>query len=184
MRHVLKPHPDSRCSAAARVEVEIARPRDDSLVLSYIVTGKMSDIRMPHATTAARSDELWRHTCFEAFVRASSGAEYYEFNFAPSTQWAAYRFSSYRSGMCVAAEISAPPIEAQSSPDRYTLQVSLELNRLSELPRNASWLLGLSVLIEDTSGRMSYWALVHPPGKPDFHHADCFAHEFSPVVQP
>jgi hypothetical protein len=86
--------------------------------------------------------------------------------------------------MCVAAEISAPPIEAQSSPDRYTLQVSLELNRLSELPRNASWLLGLSVLIEDTSGCMSYWALVHPPGKPDFHHVDCFAHEFSPVVQP
>ncbi|MGB2596500.1 MAG: hypothetical protein WBC87_16425, partial [Pseudolabrys sp.] len=90
MRHVLKPHPDSRCLVAAHVEVEIARPRADSLVLSYIVTGKMSDIRMPPATTAARSDELWRHTCFEAFVRASSGAEYYEVNVAPSTQWAAY----------------------------------------------------------------------------------------------
>ena len=184
MRQSLKLHPDSHCSAAAHIEVGVARPHADSLVLSYIVTGNMSDLRMPPVMAAARSDELWRHTCFEAFVRASSGTEYYEFNFAPSTQWAAYRFSSYRSGMCVAAEISAPPIEAQSSPDRYTLQVSLELNRLSELPRNASWLLGLSVLIEDTSGCMSYWASVHPPGKPYFHHVDCFAHEFSPVVQP
>ncbi|MGA7532761.1 MAG: hypothetical protein WBW27_12825, partial [Pseudolabrys sp.] len=113
---------------AAHVEVEIARPRADSLVLSYIVTGRMSEIRMPHATTAARSDELWRHTCFEAFVRASSGAEYYEFNFAPSTHWAAYRFSGYRSGMSVATEIGAPPIDVRSSPHSYTLQTSLELD--------------------------------------------------------
>src|SRR4029077_19472426 len=119
MRHVLKPHPDSRCLVAAHVEVEIARPRADSLVLSYIVTGRMSEIRMPHATTAARSDELWRHTCFEAFVPALSGAEYYEFNFAPSTQWAAYRFSGYRSGMSVATEIGAPPIDVRSSPHSY-----------------------------------------------------------------
>jgi len=184
MRQSLTLHPNSVCFPAACIEVEVARPHADRLALSYFLTGNMNDIRMPPVMPAERSDELWRHTCFEAFVRASSGVGYYEFNFAPSTQWAAYRFSSYRSGMCVAAEISAPPIEAQSSPDRYTLQVSLELNRLSELPRNASWLLGLSVLIEDTSGCMSYWALVHPPGKPDFHHADCFAHEFSPVVQP
>ena len=184
MRQLLRLHPDSRCFAAAHVEVEVARPRADSLVLSYIVTGRMSDIRMPPVMPAARSDELWRHTCFEAFVRASSGAEYYEFNFAPSTQWAAYRFSGYRSGMRVAAEISAPPIEVRSSPDCYTLQASLELDRLSDLPRKASWRLGLSALIEETSGHKSYWALAHPPGKPDFHHADCFAHEFSPAVQP
>ena len=184
MRQLLILHPDSRCFAVAQIEVGVARPRADSLVLSYIVTGKMSNVRMPPAMAAARSDELWRHTCFEAFVRASSGAEYYEFNFAPSTQWAAYRFSGYRSGMHVADEISALPIEVRSSADRYTLQASLELDRLSGLPRKSSWRLGLAALIEDTSGRKSYWALAHPPGKPDFHHADCFAHEFSPVVQP
>jgi hypothetical protein len=183
MRQLLILHPDSPCFAVAKIEVGVARPSADSLVLSYILTGKMSNVRMPPAMAATRSDELWRHTCFEAFVRASSGAEYYEFNFAPSTQWAAYRFSSYRSGMRVAAEISAPPIEVRSSPDCYTLQASLELDRLSGLPRKALWRLGLATLIEDTSGRKSYWALAHPPGKPDFHHTDCFAHEFSPVVQ-
>jgi hypothetical protein len=183
MRHSLKLHPDSRCFAPAHIEVGVARPRADSLVLSYIVTGKISDVRMPPIMPAARSDELWRHTCFEAFVCASSGSEYYEFNFAPSTQWAAYQFSSYRSGMRVAAEISAPPIEVRSGPDCYTLQASLELDRLSALPRKVAWYLGLSALIEDTRGRKCYWALAHPSGKPDFHHADCFAYELYPTVQ-
>ena len=179
MRQLLRLHPDSRCVAAAHIEVEVARPHADSLALSYLVTGKMSEVRMPPVMAAARSDELWRHTCFEAFVCASSGAEYYEFNFAPSTQWAAYRFSSYRSGMRVANEISAPRIEVQSSPECYTLQASLELDWLSSLPPGARWRLGLSALIEETSGRRSYWALAHPPGKADFHHSDCFAHELS-----
>src|SRR5882757_2800870 len=150
MRRLLRRHPDSLCFAAAGIEVAVARPRAASLVLSYVVTGEMSDVRIPPVSEAARSDDLWRHTCFEAFVRASSGDEYYEFNFAPSTQWAAYRFSSYRSGMCVAVEISTAPIEVRSSPNCYTLQASLELDRLSALPRNALWRLGLSALIEDT----------------------------------
>ena len=112
-------------------------------------------------------------------MRASPGGGYYEFNFAPSTQWAAYRFSSYRTGMSVATEISAPRIEVQSSPERYTLQAFLEWDRLPGLPPDAAWRLGLSALIEETSGRRSYWALAHPPGKADFHHSDCFAYELS-----
>jgi len=182
MRHSLKLHPDSRSVAAARVEVAVSRPRADRLVLSYVVIGQISDIRLPPVGPAARTDELWQHTCFEAFVRAASGLSYYEFNFAPSTEWAAYRFDSYRSGMCVAAEIGAPAIEVRSGPDSYTLQAALALDRLPDLPPEASWRLGLSALIEDRSGGKSYWALAHPPGKPDFHHADCFALEFSPAV--
>ncbi len=141
MRLVLKLHPDSLCTAATRVEVDVARPRPGGLLLSYVVTGKIGELRLPPVAAAARTDELWRHTCFEAFVR-TSGAPYYEFNFAPSTQWAAYRFSGYRSGMRVATEIGAPRIELRSAPECYTLQASLELDRLSDLPRDAAWRLG------------------------------------------
>jgi hypothetical protein len=180
MRRLLKRHSDSPCFSVAGAEVEISRPGANSLVLLYTLTGNMGDIRIPPVVSTARSDELWQHTCFEAFVRASSGAEYYEFNFAPSTQWAAYRFSSYRSGMRVAAEISAPSIKVQSKPDCFTLQASLDLNQLSSLPREVLWRLGLSALVEDMNDQKSYWALAYPPGKPDFHHLDCFAYELSP----
>jgi hypothetical protein len=183
MYELLKPHPASNCFAAARIEVEIAQPRVDSLMLSYTVTGKMSNMRLPPVMNASRSDNLWQHTCFEVFVRASSGAEYYEFNFSPSTQWAAYRFTGYRSGMSP-VEIGAPAIEVRSSSDCLALQALLELKGLSALPRNNPWRLGLSAVIEDANGGKSYWALTHPPGSPDFHQPDCFTHEFFPSVRP
>jgi hypothetical protein len=175
MRESLRLHPDSLCVAATHVEAEIACPRRGSLVLSYFVSGRISNLCMPPIVAAARADELWRHTCFEAFVRSSAGPAYYEFNFAPSTQWAAYRFSGYRSGMRVATEIGAPLIDVQSSAEGYTLQAELELDWLS----SPSWRLGLAAVLEETSGRKSYWALAHPPGKADFHHADCFTLELS-----
>jgi hypothetical protein len=177
MRQALKCHPDSRCTAAARIEVEVARRQPGSLVLCYVVTGKMRGLRMPTVTAPARTDGLWRHTCFEAFVRASPSAAYYEFNFAPSMQWAAYGFGGYRSGMRVASGIGAPGFEVESSEECYRLRVSPELDRLPGLPGDAAWRLGLSAVIEETSGRKSYWALAHPPGKADFHHSDCFALE-------
>lgn len=184
MRQALKLHPDSRCSAATQIEVEVARPRPGNLLLHYFVTGKISDLRLPPVTVPTRSDELWRHTCFEAFVRAAPGAAYYEFNFAPSMHWAAYRFSGTRSGMSVAREISAPGVEVQSNGACTELQAALELDRLPGLPSDAVWRLGLAAVIEETSGRKSYWALAHPPGKADFHHSDCFAHELPAAWRP
>src|SRR5262249_36502234 len=85
-----------------------ARRRGGGVVCSYCVTGRPGDLGIPPITSATRADELWRTTCFEAFVRTSASSGYYEFNFAPSTQWAAYEFSRYRSGMRAATDIAAP----------------------------------------------------------------------------
>ncbi len=184
MRATLKPHPDSPCPAVARIHAEVARPRPGALALCYAVTGKMSDLRMPPVTASTRADGLWRHACFEAFVRASPGAAYYEFNFSPSTQWAAYGFGGYRSGMRAARETGAPRFEVESSAEPYRLRVSLDLDRLPGLPSGGAWRLGLSAVMEETSGRQSYWALAHPPGKADFHHLDCFALELPAACPP
>jgi hypothetical protein len=181
MRQALKPHPDSPRSAATRIEVEIARPHPGSLILRYFLAGKINDLRMPPETAPTRAHELWQQTCFEAFVRASASTAYYEFNFSPSMQWAAYCFSAYRRKMSVANDVCAPRIEVQSSGEFYRLQASLELDGISNLPSEALWRLGLSAVIEETSGRKSFWALAHPPGKPDFHHSDCFAYELPPA---
>ncbi|HEY4940715.1 MAG TPA: DOMON-like domain-containing protein [Rhizomicrobium sp.] len=172
-------HPDSHSGAATKVEVDVGRPHAGSLTLHYFVTGTISDLRLPPVTAPARADELWRHTCFEAFVRAPRSAAYHEFNFAPSTQWAAYRFGGYRSGMAVANAVSTPRFETRSDGTGYELQIALELDGVADLPSDAPWQLGLSAVIEDASGAKSYWALAHPPGRADFHHADCFALELA-----
>jgi hypothetical protein len=170
-RRALRLHPDSRCAAVTRIEVQIARPSTGALVLSYVVTGTIGDLRLPPPAAPMRADELWRHTCFEAFARASPSEAYHEFNFAPSTQWAAYRFDSYRTGRRVAAEIGTPRVEVETGAARYALQASLELGL-------AAWRLGLAAVIEEANGNKSYWALKHPRGQPDFHHSDCFALNF------
>jgi hypothetical protein len=181
---MLKLHPDSRCLAATRIDVDVARPGPGNLVLRYVVTGKTSVLRLPPLAAPARKDELWQHTCFEAFVGASASTAYYEFNFAPSMEWAVYRFSGYRREMSVANEAGAPRIDVQSSGARYQLQASLALDRLPGLPSDAVWCLGLSAVIEESGGRKSYWALAHPPGKPDFHHSDCLAIELPAAWRP
>jgi len=177
MRQALTLHPDSRCDAVTGIEVEAARPRPAALAVRYFATGAIAGLRLPPVTAPARTDELWRHTCFEVFVRAPPRDAYYEFNFAPSRQWAGYRFSGYRRGVSIAAAITTPRIDVQSNAEHYELEVSLALGPLPDLPDDVSWLLGLSAVIEELGGRKSYWALAHPPGKPDFHHMDCFALE-------
>jgi hypothetical protein len=175
MRQALKLHPISQCTAVTQIHVDVTRPRPGALVLHYVVTGRMRELRMPPATAPARAGELWRHTCFEAFVRRSPGSAYYEFNFAPSTQWAAYLFDDYRLGMSATGETSAIRIETRSNAEEFRLQASLEVARLQGFPEEGR--LGLSAVIEETSGRKSYWALAHPPGKANFHHSACFAVE-------
>ncbi len=172
MRLALKRHPDTRCDAVTAIGVDVARPRTGALVLSYEAIGNIDGLHLPLVTAPTRTDELWRHTCFEVFIRPAVAATYFEFNFAPSTQWAAYRFDDYRSSMHT-AEIGAPRVEIKSSPGFFTLRAALELESFPLDP----WRLGLSAVIEESSGRLSYWALAHPSGKPDFHHADCFACE-------
>jgi hypothetical protein len=169
MRQSLKRFPDSHGDAVTAIAVDATWLRVGVLLLSYEVTGDMDELRLPAIGATVRADELWRHTCFEAFVRPGTSPAYFEFNFAPSTQWASYEFDGYRSGMR-AADIAAPRIDIQVAPARLNLQATLELGALPPGP----WRLGLSAVIEEANGRLSYWALAHPAGRPDFHDADCF----------
>jgi hypothetical protein len=59
------------------------------------------------------------------------------------------------------------------------MQASLEMDQMLVLRVDRAWRIGLAAVIEETSGRKSYWALAHPLGKADFHHSDSFALEFS-----
>jgi hypothetical protein len=174
MRQVLHVHPDFPSAAVSRVEVDIVRHLG-SVELQYRVTGQTNALRLPPFVTSARTDELWKSTCFEAFIRPAPADAYFEFNFAPSTQWAAYGFTGTREGMHN-ADASPDRIKAERTADLYTLDVSLDLTRIPALS-DTPWHLNLTAVIEETDGRKSYWALAHPNGKPDFHLPDCFVLE-------
>ena len=184
MRRSLTLHPDSTCTVVTGIEVEAARTDRNLLTLRYALTGKIDALKLPSMVSPTRSDELWRTTCFEAFLRTADSAAYYELNFAPSTEWAAYRFSDYREGMAVATVVETPRIELRTTDAIFELQASLSLHDLPGLPSDRPWHLGLSAVIEEANGQLSYWALAHPPGKPNFHHSDCFAWVLPVAGQP
>jgi hypothetical protein len=55
------------------------------------------------------------------------------------------------------------------------LCATLALARLSPAYADAPLVMGVSAVIVARDGSRSYWALVHPAEKPDFHHPDAFA---------
>ena len=169
----LVPHPDFAAGAVTRIEVDASRPGPTTLALTYVVTGDIAALALPPPAPPARTDELWRHTCLEVFIRPEGGEAYLEFNLAPSTRWAAYAFSGYREGMAP-ADVPAPDITAEATPAALRLRATLH-----GLPPGPCRL-AVSAVIEAIDGRKSYWALAHPTGRPDFHHAAGFVLDSPP----
>jgi hypothetical protein len=174
MRYALKKHPDSPCEAVSQISVEPTRLRGGQMKLHYAVELATSGLLIPPPAAPERKDELWRHTCLEVFIRAGTGDNYTEFNFSPSTEWAAYRFRNQRSGMRNIEEIDTPLIEVGVA-RALEMYVTLDLSRIPDLPAAEPWRVGVSAIIEETSERKSFWALAHAPDKPDFHHPNSFA---------
>ncbi len=172
MRWMLKPHPDSRPGAITGVAAELGRLSGVQLRVRYAVSGAIDELLVPAPADPERADQLWRSTCFEVFAQQAGAEGYDEFNFSPSTQWAVYRFDSYRSGMRP-IEVLAPRVEGGVEDGVYVLHAAFDL------PGQAPWRLGLSAVIEETSGQKSYWALRHPAGQPDFHNDECFVVELT-----
>ena len=171
-------HPLTPCAALERVEVEVVRPSAAKLTLTYAAIGAISDVRLPLLATPTRADDLWRATCFEAFLRDSESDAYLEFNFSSSGEWAAYRFGGYRAGMSRASGIAQPVIETRAAADRFELRALVDLGGFTPGP------LALSAVIEEAGGVKSYWALAHPEGKPDFHHSAGFIFNLAAPERP
>jgi hypothetical protein len=160
-------HPATSSEALRRLEVHLQRAADETLTIRYTVHGRIADLKVPPPLAGElRRDELWRHTCFEAFIQAP-GAAYQEFNFAPSGAWAAYAFIGYRRGMQTLAAAEPPRIEVQRTAATMVLAATLR-------PSLAPARLALAAVLEENDGRLSYWALAHPADRPDFHHPDSF----------
>lgn len=171
MRRALIVHPSTPSQAVDTLDVEAER-QGALLALRYSLRGRISALKIPPPAMPTRADELWQHTCFEAFIALPGGA-YCEFNFSPSSQWAAYRFDGYREDMA-ALEIEPPAMELRRKGDRLDMDVALDLTPVAGLLKDKPSRLALTAVIEEAGAAKSYWALAHPQGKPDFHHADGF----------
>jgi len=179
-RTVLTCHPETRSPAVEEIEARVSWTRDNALAFAYVLKGDLMRLRIPLPQPSRRTDRLWQHTCFEAFVALKGNPEYYEFNFAPSSQWAAYGFQRYRVGTALEDDIPTPRITSRKLAHGLDLEAIVHLGRLPVIQPGVCLQLALCAVIEDENGTLSYWALKHSPGKPDFHHRDTFALDLVP----
>jgi hypothetical protein len=173
---VLQCHPATRAQLVRGVEAQVGWGNGGALALSFALEGDLARLRIPAPQPSRREDNLWQHTCFEAFLRHKGKPTYCEFNFAPSGEWAAYAFRRYRDGTPLVQDLD-PRITVRRMGDRLELDALIELDCLLLVQPRTQVQLALSAVVEDEQGVLSYWALTHPPGRPDFHHPDAFALE-------
>jgi hypothetical protein len=180
----LQRHPAIHTQAVRGVEVQVGWRRGGVLALTFALEGDLALLRIPAPRLSRRTDNLWRHTCFEAFLRRKGEPAYCEFNFAPSGEWAAYAFRRYRDGASL-VQAWDPCITVRKTKERLELDALIRLDCLPLIQPRTRMQLALSAVVEDDQGALSYWALIHPPGKPDFHHPDAFALELEwPAAAP
>ncbi|HEY0622722.1 DOMON-like domain-containing protein [Sphingomonas sp.] len=178
MLHQLACHPDTPAKSIDRVVVQLSTTQTPGeLWLEYHVAPS-DELVLPAMARPKRTDGLWKSTCFELFAKPAGADAYFEFNFSPSFQWAAYAFDGYRSGM---RNLDWRDPEIIVTPEVPYFFLAVEA--MPALPPVAMQV-GLSAVIEEIDGTKSYWALRHPPGKPDFHHPDCFALELPAPERP
>ena len=159
-------HPDSPDQGVERVRFGYDfSPQNWRLV--YEVFGQLDALELPPEHGLRHGRDLWKSTCFELFIaRASHG--YRELNMAPSGAWAGFDFDGYRSQPRGLETSPLASFQSSRTPARYRADFVLSDVAVPDMAAHV----GPSVVLKDAQGRLSYWASMHPPGKPDFHHPD------------
>jgi hypothetical protein len=201
----LRCHPDTSEGVLTGIGAEVARRAPRRLEVLFVLFGETWKIDWPEPETRGRADGLWQKTCLELFLRAGDDDAYLEYNIIPAGQWAAYRFDRYRERMEPLEGVEEPvllggterrePITHEKAFrmekwgfeawERFKapflcIKVGIDLINVTWLATDIPWYLGLSAVIHESNGHVSYWALAHPPGAPDFHHPDCFRLKLPP----
>ncbi len=156
------------------------------LAFHWQIEGELAALRTAPRAPLLRTEELWRHTCFEAFIAtAASGPAYWELNLATSGGWALYAFSGYRSGRQDAGEGALELVELVHDAQRLRLEAELDCARLGPRFAAAGTLpgtlhVGLAAVLEPMAGDLGYWALAHTAERADFHRRDAFVLQLPP----
>ena len=176
---VLTCHPETPSQWVRTVQARLSEADDRGLAITYSLEGELSRLCLPAQRAPSRVDGLWQHTCFEAFIAVKGAPAYREFNFSPSGEWAAYAFEDYRDGAPLTPD-SKPEIKVGIAGNRLQLDVVIDRRCLAAMSSETRLLFGLSAVIEEDDGVLSYWAIRHPSSRPDFHHPDSFVLELNP----
>lgn len=171
-RFELCPFDGGTASPAVQLGGEISRV-DARLQLRFRLGGAIEAVHLPSPVASpSRLDSLWSTTCFECFWGVEGERPYWELNLSPAGHWNLYRLEDYRDGLRPEPGYDLPPHRIIRDADELTLRLDLPLPEA--LAAAVPLQVGITSVIEERNGRLSYWALAHPGNEPDFHRRDAF----------
>ena len=152
-----------------------------TLQITYQLEGELAELRIPNCSgQPLRQDLLWQTTCLEFFLAAADNCDYWEYNLSPAGHWNVYHLEGYRQGLAAEPGYKQLPFSVKRDDQQLSLSLTCALPPALTIPRAAAGLtLGVSAVLQSSSGELTYWALAHPGSEPDFHHRDGFCLKFA-----
>jgi hypothetical protein len=172
--HNFKLYPFSQPNRLSEINITGTITRHGgTLTILFALSGSHDLTIIPEtANKPARKNRLWEATCFEFFLKEKESDPYWEFNLSPTGHWNTYRFNCYRKGMSEETAFSELPFQVSRQTDALILDINLDLKKI--IPPNLAVQANISTVIQSSNGEISFWSLIHPVAKPDFHHPDSF----------
>ncbi|MEH2044201.1 DOMON-like domain-containing protein [Nostoc sp.] len=168
----LQPFPSTESFPNLKITGNISR-NANQLAICYNLGGDLKKIAIALPSNApSRKHELWEDTCFEFFLGIKDSQRYWEFNLSPAGHWNIYRFDGYRQGMQEETAFEKLPFNVQNKADSLALALDVDLDKIVSAEQAIK--IGITTVIKNIDGNVSYWALTHRGEKADFHLRDSF----------
>lgn len=149
------------------ISAQMIHQEMEHMVFEFHIEGDLGKIKWPDTfqSREERRNELWKHTCFEVFLAANRNEEtpYFEVNCSPNGDWNLYHLSGYRKDLKPYYPGRVSLLERENTDHGLRFIIGVE-----GLPASP-WHIGLTAVIEEVSGKVTYWALAHPGKTADFH---------------
>jgi len=181
----LRPHPTSPDASApgsgpvGRLLATMFSPPGGGAVFEFrLEDSRLGRLAIPEPLPAAARtgpvDGLWQHTCFEVFLGVPGEAQYREYNFSPSGQWAVYAFRAWRERVEDFAPAAAPEIHITREDGVLVVEAHVPAELLPTVPAGSDLQVNLAAVVERKDGQLEYWTLRHVAAQPDFHARETF----------
>ena len=167
---------DQNKAPAITIDCEL-NTTPESVFISYKLQGALSCLDLgsgqPHH---ARVMKLWEKSCFELFIKNADN-NYIEFNFSPEFEFNCFYFVSAGDKLVEYSRMDSVKIDILLSLDVFHLIAELDKKKFPEsfFLNKTDLKAGITSVIKEKSGNLSYWALSHQDTRPNFHDFKSFA---------
>ena len=159
---------DQNSSPAITIDCEL-NTTAESVFISYKVQGELCEIDLgtghPHH---ARVIKLWEKSCFELFMKNTKD-NYIEFNFSPEFEWNCFYFAKKGDALTEYLRMDLVKFDILLSLDVFHLIVELDKKKFPDSFFDGELNAGITSVIKEKDGKLSYWALSHHDTRPNFH---------------